>query len=268
MNKIENDYEIRYKHLIDMIMTKGDLRETRNGITKSLFGTSLDFDLQKGFPILTGRKMYYKGVMGELAAMLRGPKTLKDFEDQGCNYWSKWADEDGKLELDYGNAWRDFNGFDQLADVINKLNNDPHDRRMMISGWRPDRLQDLSLPCCHYAYQFYVREGMYLDMMWIQRSADTMIGIPSDAIFAASMVIAMANETRLLPGQVTMHFGDTHVYEEHVGATMEYMQHKIYSLPDYTFNKAMGAPTIEFTNKDISLKGYKHGPKIEFELKA
>lgn len=267
MQRVNNEFEINYKHLIDEIMTLGDLRSTRNGNTKSLFGKSLSFDLQEGFPILTGRKMYYKGVMGELAAMLRGPTCLKDFEDQGCNYWKKWAGEDGTLNLDYGNAWLDYNGVNQLENVIDSLNNNPHDRRMIIDGWRPDKLDELSLPCCHYAYQFYVRDGMYLDMMWMQRSADTMIGIPSDAIFAASWIIAMANEVRLLPGQVIMHFGDTHVYEEHVGDTIEYMKRPVKDMPQFTFKRDMGTPTVDFTNKDIRLIDYQCGAEIKFELK-
>ena len=268
MQRIRNNFEIDYKHLVDEVMTLGDLRSTRNGNVKSLFGKTLKFDIQEGFPILTGRKMFYKGVLGELAAMLRGPSTLKDFEIQGCNYWSKWATKEGKLELDYGNAWLDYNGVNQLQNVIDKLNNDPHDRRMIIDSWRPDRLEELSLPCCHYTYQFYVREGMYLDMVWTQRSADTMIGIPADAIFAAAWIIALGNEVKLIPGEVTMNFGDTHIYEEHVGGVTEYMKEKIYDLPMATFNKPMGTKLVDFISADLSLKDYKHGPKIEFELKA
>lgn len=264
---IQNDFEMNYKHLIDKIMTVGDLRETRNGNTKSLFAESLSFDLDQGFPLLTGRKMHYKGVMGELAAMLRQPKNLKDFVDQGCNYWTKWSNPDGTLTLDYGNAWLDYEGVNQLQNVLDSLVDNPHDRRMVISGWRPDRLDELSLPCCHFAYQFYVRDGMYLDMMWMQRSADTMIGIPSDAIFAASWIIAMGTEVGLIPGRVTMHFGDVHVYEEHVGSTIEYMHSKIYDAPKFTHIRDGGHKTVDFINTDIKIKEYRHGEAISFELK-
>lgn len=268
MQEITNDFEIDYKYLIDRILTEGDFRTGRNGNVKSLFGVSLSFDLGGGFPIITGRKMFAKGVLGELAAMLRGPKHVSDFKDQGCNYWDQWADEDGFLKLDYGNAWLDFNGVNQLAMVIDKLKNDPHDRRMVISSWRPDGMEDLSLPCCHYAYQFYVRGGEYVDMVWTQRSADVMIGVPSDAIFAAAWLTAIGSETKLIPGRVTMNFGDAHVYEEHVGSAIEYMKSRIYSLPMYTHNQKMGYPTVDFVADDITLINYEHGPKLDFELKT
>lgn len=264
---MQNNFEIAYKNLVDQVMTNGDLRHTRNGVTKSLFGTTLGFDLQEGFPLLTSRKMYHKGVTGELAAMLRGPKTLKDFEKQGCNYWSKWADEDGQLVLDYGNAWRDFNGVDQLQNVIDTLIHNPTDRRMIITGWRPDRIAELSLPCCHYSYQFYVREGIYLDMIWTQRSADVMIGIPSDAVFAAAWIIAMSKETSLLPGRVTMNFGDTHIYEEHIAGVIEYQQAKMYEAPQFMWVGKDGQKTVDFTTDDLKIKTYKHGSAIKFELK-
>jgi len=266
--EITNSFEINYKHLIDKVLTHGELRATRNGNTKALFAESLMFDLGEGFPILTGRKMFYKGVLGELAAMLRGPKHVDDFKKFGCNYWGAWADEDGSLGLDYGNAWLDYNGVNQLEKVINSLKNNPFDRRMLIDSWRPDKLDALSLPCCHYSYQFFVRGGEYVDMIWNQRSADTLIGIPSDAIFAAAWLTAIGSETKLIPGKVTMHFGDTHVYEEHVGSAIEYMKSKIYSLPKYEHNQKIGYPTVDFVPEDITLVDYQHGPAIKFELKA
>lgn len=129
-------FEAKYTTLVQKVLLEGEDRATRNVATRSIFGTSLSFDLRRGFPLLEGRQIFYKGVMGELAALLRKPKCLADFEFWGCKYWSKWANEDGSLNVDYGNAWFDFEGFDQIADLKDKLKNNPADRRMIINAWR------------------------------------------------------------------------------------------------------------------------------------
>jgi len=174
--------------------------------------------------MITGRQMYPTGVLGELAAFFKGPKTVKDFEDEGCNYWKQWGDEKGNICVDYGNAWTDFNGINQLDDVIQSLMKDPHSRRHIISAWRPDRIDGLSLPCCHYAYQFYVNGKGELDMIWIQRSVDLLIGLPSDIVLAAAMIIVIAHLTGLKPGKAVMQLGDCHVYEQHSFGALEYLR--------------------------------------------
>ena len=157
-------FEQDYARLVRDILLTGDLRNTRNAPTIATFGKVLTvYDLMWGqFPILQGRKMYYKGVFGELAAFLKGPKTVKDFEREGCNYWFNWAEEDGSLNVDYGNAWLDFNGVNQLEAVLESLRTDPTGRRHIITGWRPDNLHNLSLPCCHLLYQWYVNGYLVL----------------------------------------------------------------------------------------------------------
>ena len=274
-------YEYDYALLAQQVLQKGEIREGRNGRTKALFATSLVVDMtdSKFFPLLTGRKMFYKGVFGELAAMLRGPKHVKDFEKFGCNYWKDWANEDGSLRVDYGNSWIDYNGVNQLDNLIDTLRNNPHDRRMLITSWRPDRLKELSLPCCHHTYQWFVRDGKYLDMLWMQRSADTMIGIPSDVILAAAWNIMIANEVcgdkfpqGLQPGKITMSFGDTHIYEEHWEKAEQYID-KIYCgdnpmPPTYTLAVGKGCPAKIFYPTDIIINNYKHLEALKFELKA
>lgn len=221
-------FEYDYAHLVSNVLTEGEHRETRNHPTNSLFGTSLCFDLQTdGFPLLQGRKIFYAGVLGEFAALLRRPQSVEDFEKFGCNYWKTWADENGKLVLDYGNAWFDFNGVDQIAALRKALKTNPTDRRMIVSAWRPDRLDSLSLPCCHYSYQFYVRGERYLDMVWTQRSVDVMVGLPSDMVLAAVWLITLANEVGLEPGQCKMDFGDTHIYQSHRAGATEYLDNAL-----------------------------------------
>ena len=262
-------FEIAYRRLIRDILDNGEVRKGRNGTTRSLFGRTLVVDLQEGFPLLKGRRIYYKGVLGELAAMLKGPKTIKDFEDQGCNYWKLWGKADGTINVDYGNSWLDYNGFNQHANLIDTLKHNPTDRRMVITGWRPDKLDDLDLPCCHYAYQWYVRDGKYLDMLWHQRSVDTMIGLPSDMVFAAAWNIMIANEVGLVPGKITFTLGDTHIYEEHLMPAREYMGKMIYfEQTDYKLNCPEGTPTVSFTPDMLEIINYTPREPISFKLKA
>lgn len=266
-----SNFENEYVKLVYNVLLYGEKRSTRNADTKAVFGESLKFDLLDGFPILEGRKIFYKGIFGELAAMLRRPTCVVDFEKWGCNYWKLWADKNGKLDIDYGNAWFDFEGFDQIADLKDKLKNNPTDRRMIISSWRPHKLNELSLPCCHYSYQFYVDNNNGLHMIWTQRSADLMIGVPSDAVFAAALLIAIAGEFDLTPRTIKMDFGDTHIYSSHIDKANEYIFRfrnldciggVLYQYQDF------GKDFCEFTPDSIELIDYNPGPVIGFDLHA
>lgn len=264
-------FEKDYAKLIEKIINEGEVRKTRNGETTSIFGAMLTVPMNgdMSFPILQGRKMFPKGVFGELAAILRGPKSLKDFEDFGCNYWKQWAKKDGSINVDYGNAWHADGQIEKLKTAL-KYNNT--DRRMIISGWRPDRLDDLDLPCCHLLYQFYVREGKYLDMIWYQRSVDTMIGLPSDIIFAATWLIAIANEFAYTPGEIKMSLGDCHIYAEHYLAAKVYANTVKRSMlqqpPTYRWIAPIGMDFCLFAPTAIIIENYTHHNKMDLELKA
>lgn len=266
-------FELNYAAFIRKIMEEGELRKTRNAVTKSLFGHSLEVDtLSKGlFPILQGRQMFLKGIKGEFAAIIRQPTHIQDFKKWGCFYWDKWARADGSLTIDYGNAWFNFNGFNQIEALKQSLKCNSTDRRMIVSGWRPDRLHLLSLPCCHYSYQFYVRQDKYLDMVWTQRSVDVMVGLPSDIAFAAIWVITLANEFGLVPGRLKFDFGDCHIYEPHfddVETYLEYVSTTYHPGVFFSYTKPIGAAFEQFEPSDLELINYAHGPKIKFELLA
>lgn len=266
-------FEELYADLVKLILQTGEDKEGRNGITRSIFDTALHIDMSEMnfFPLLTGRKMYPHGILGELAAILRGPKHVDDFKKFGCNYWGQWADADGSLRVDYGNAWIDYNGVNQLRELVEKLKTNPNDRRLIINSWRPDRLDELSLPCCHYNYQWYVRRGKYLDMRWEQRSADFMIGVPSDIVLAAALNIIIANEVGLKPGRINMHFGDSHIYEEHFKDAEEYLSRvfrKVNPLPPtYALLSVPGQTTEEFLPEHINIHSYNPLGPIKFLLK-
>lgn len=267
-------FENAYARLVMDVLCNGEKRKTRNQYTRSLFGKQLVIDCKLGeIPLLQGRKMYYKGVHGELAAMLRKPKKVADFQKWGCNYWNKWGDENGNLVIDYGNAWH-ANG--QIERLKHSLEHNPADRRMIIDGWRPSMLDSLSLPCCHYAYQFYVR-GLdtgeyYLDMMWHQRSVDLMVGLPSDIIFAHAWLCAIANQFGFVPGRITMTLGDTHIYEGHLPGVHQYVQ-QVQAMddpfdlePEQIWKAKHGTDFCDFEPSWIEVINYNPAPKVEFEL--
>lgn len=262
----------QYAALINKILYQGQRRPSRAGDTYSLFGETITIDVSQYFPLLNGRKMFYKPVLGELAAMLRGPKHVEDFKKFGCNYWDAWGkNTDGKLELDYGNAWIDYNGVNQLENLVKTLKENPNDRRLLISGWRPDRLPMLSLPCCHLLYQWYVRDGKFLDMVWYQRSVDTMVGLPSDIILCAVWNIILAQQCGYTPGVIKLVLGDTHIYANHVEPTLEYIRQLNKWNPDTKKNETTyvldETATVEgFVPDMLKLEGYNPQPAIKFEL--
>lgn len=261
-------FERQYAELLRVVMMAPE-RGVRNGLARSTFGMHLTIEVGNTFPILQGRKMYPSGVFGELAAMLRGPKHIDDFKKFGCNYWDKFADADGNITLDYGNAWLDNH---QMARLFECLANDKTDRRMLINGWRPERLPELSLPCCHYSYQFYVDHNNCLHMLWSQRSVDMMLGLPSDIVFAAAWLIALANQFNLIPGRIVMSLGDCHIYSEHYEGAEEYIQ-RVFESTDrtavhYSYGCRPGSNSLDFDPMDIFLKDYNPMPAIKLELKV
>jgi thymidylate synthase len=264
-----SQFELDYISLIDKIKRKGVRRETRNYPTFSLFGETLEIrELEQGiFPILTGRKMYYKGVLGEFAAFIHGVDKLEDFEKFGCNYWRQWANKDGSIKVDYGNTWRNFEGYDQLAKLIETLKTNPADRRMLISGWRPHALAELSLPCCHLLYQWYVNaDTNRLEMIWYQRSVDVMVGLPSDIILAAIWNITLAAEVGLKPGKITMMLGDTHIYSNHAEAAMQYCRQSFQAPYSPKYKILAGTKCTTFTPDEFELIDYHPANPIKFEV--
>ena len=266
--------EKQYLELVKRIIKTGEVKDTRNGKTTSVFGAQIKItELKEGkFPLLTSRKHFIKGIVGEYAAFLKGPKSVKDFEDEGCNYWKLWSDnEEGDLRVDYGNAWRDFTGdgtINQIDYCINLLKKDPNSRRIIINAWNPEHVinKKLSLECCHYSYQFHVSEGKYLNLKFIQRSVDTLIGMPSDFVLASMMVLTFAKASGLEPGEIIMDFTDTHIYNEHLDDAKEQLEQETFEFP--TFTETITKNIYEFNNKMIKLQDYKHSASIKYLLKA
>lgn len=260
-------FESEYKKLIKRVL-KGNVRKGRNGQTISIVGEQIKFDdlMYDHFPVITGRKMFIKGIVGELAAFLKGPKTVADFEAQGCNYWNLWTNEDGSLNVDYGNKWRDFHGTDQIKVLIDGLKNNPYGRRHIIQSWDPSNLDNLSLPCCHYCYQFYVDNKKQLHLIWIQRSVDVMVGLPSDAVLAALLLLLVGRSVGMQPGTITMQLGDVHIYSDHIKKTPQYLLSKNLPIPTYKLDQDANIDNFEASM--FELTNYQFNKAIKFEVIA
>lgn len=269
------NYEANYASLVMQVLDAGQERQTRNHPTRSIFGTILVVDdlVDGNFPILSGRKMFTKGIFGELAAMLKGPKHITDFEKEGCNYWKKWAKADGSINVDYGNKWLDFHGYNQLEALIDGLKSDPYGRRHIITGWDPSTLDEVDLPCCHILYQWYVTNDGYLEMAWYQRSVDTMVGLPSDVAFAAAWNIVIAKVCGYKPGKLTFFLGDTHIYTDHLDNAESYLnfadevidnQLRYKRKPTYGL---LDTTTLDnFTSGSLVINDYAPVSKMKFEV--
>lgn len=271
MKHIEEQYKLRdidllYRELVYNVMAEGDMVHRRNGLCRTLAGQVLKFYVFDTFPLLLTRKVNYKAVFGELAAMVREPKHINDFKKWGCNYWDQFGDKDGNLAIDYGNAW--LHPVNQLENAMKDLKYNPQSRRIIIDGWRPENVDNLTLPCCHFLYQYVViNNQLYLN--WYQRSADIMVGIPSDIILATLLLLGGAVVRNYRPVAVTMFLGDAHIYEQHVLEVGNYLKatenldynplrpgYKLHNLDLQTFDPSM----VEITK-------YKEDkvPKFKFE---
>ena len=243
-----------YSNLVNKILTDGEVRDGRNGTTLSLFGERLVFDLKYGLPLISLRKIYTKGIIGEFKTFIENKTdNIKYFEENGCNYWKLWSKEGGSINIDYAPG-------KQMTDLIHNIKTNPGSRRHIINLWHHENLDKLSLPCCHYSYQFYIRKNKYVDMIWNQRSVDVAIGLPADLILSSLYLLYVAQSTDYLPGKITMNFGDAHIYKEHIEEIRK-MVKRPFNLEriNYLFNK-----------DTFKLKIFDYNPHepIKFVLKA
>ena len=263
--------EQQYLDIMGDILSNGEIKETRNGRTKSIFGAQIRVtELREGrFPMMTSRKNFLKGIAGEWSAFLNSPKTIKDFEDKGCNYWKLWGNNDGSIAIDYGNAWTAFDGddkYNQIEYVLDLLKNDPSSRRIIFTGWNPKNIIDnnLNLPCCHHTYQFVVSNDGYLNLKWIQRSVDWALG--NNLTLASLMLISFARASNLKVGDIIMDYTDVHIYEEHWESAKAQYDADTYQFP--TFTDTVTDNIYAFTKDMISIDGYQYSDNIKYKLKA
>lgn len=274
MLNIEN----QYRSLMRDILENGENKEDRTGTgTKSVFGRIIRHDMSAGFPLLTAKKISFKAARTELLWILQGRTDLKYLEDNGVNYWRPDYERSGRTDETlgpvYGKQWRDFEGQDQLYNLVYSIENDPSSRRLMVSAWAPHEIKDMALPPCHYAFQININNGV-IDLMWMQRSADVFLGLPYDIAMYGLLLELLAKGNNLKPGKLIAQLGDCHLYNNHLDQALIYLGRPTNSLPTLSLKeglklskkmsayKALIIPEIE----DIQLKNYNPLPAIKAEL--
>ncbi len=267
----------QYLDLIQHVIDSGTVKEDRTGTgTKSVFGYQMRFDLNKGFPLVTTKKLHLKSIIYELLWFLKGDTNIEYLNDNGVKIWNAWADENGDLGPVYGFQWRNWNGdgIDQIKEVVHTIKNNPDSRRMMVSAWNPSVLPDTSLsfsenvannkaalPPCHAFFQFYVSNGK-LSCQLYQRSADIFLGVPFNIASYALFTMMMAQVTGLGYGEFVHTFGDAHVYNNHMEQINLQLSREARKLPRMEINPNV-KNIFEFSFKDFTLVGYNPHPHIK-----
>lgn len=289
-----------YLDLLRDVRDNGTLVPDRTGVgTQSVFGRQLRFDLQKGFPLVTTKKVFWKGVVGELLWFLSGSTNVKPLQEQGIHIWDEWAGENGELGPVYGKQWiswssKDGSSIDQIANVIESIKTNPYSRRHIVSAWNVADIPKMALPPCHTMFQFYVEPGRTclecegdgvvladsafspeipckeciggtsrgkLSCQLYQRSADLFLGVPFNIASYALLTHMVAHVCDLEVGEFVHTFGDAHIYTNHLDQVNEQLSRLPYALPTLRLNSDV-KDIDDFTMNDIVLEDYRHHPAI------
>ena len=254
-----------YLELVRQILDHGRERKDRTGTgTLSIFGAQTRYDLRRGFPLLTTKKVLFPAVVRELLWFLRGSTNINDDLTQHTPIWDAWADESGDLGPIYGYQWRNWGGqgIDQISDAIDLIKNDPTSRRIIVSAWNVADVPKMALPPCHTLFQFYVQDG-HLDCQLYQRSADIALGVPFNIASYALLTHLIAAECDLEAGELVHTLGDAHIYVNHIEGLRRQLEREPLPLPRLVIAKK---PLDEITFDDIRVEGYQHHPFIRFEV--
>jgi len=265
-------YQQLLKHILDSGVSKTD--RTGTGTT-SCFGYQMRFDLQKGFPLVTTKKLHLKSIIYELLWFLKGETNIAYLKEHGVRIWDQWADANGELGPVYGKQWRSWEGadgktYDQIAEVIKQLKNNPDSRRMIVSAWNVGELSEMALMPCHTIFQFYVAPSnspggggkSKLSCQLYQRSADVFLGVPFNIASYALLTIMIAQVCDLEPGDFVHTFGDVHIYSNHMEQVQLQLSRSPFPLPVMKLNPAV-KDIFGFKFEDFTLENYQHHPAIK-----
>jgi len=256
---------IQYKQLLQTIIDNGIEKSDRTGTgTKSIFGYQMRFDLQQGFPLITTKKLYIKGIIHELLWFLSGDTNIKYLNDNGVNIWNEWADANGNLGPVYGKQWRswqtaDGRTIDQISNVIEQIKKNPDSRRLLVVAYNPGDVDKMALPPCHAFFQFYVSNGK-LSCQLYQRSADVFLGVPFNIASYALLTHIIAKVCGLGVGEFIHTLGDAHLYLNHIDQAKEQLQRQPLPLPQLILNTK---DINDFKYEDISIINYNSHPTIK-----
>ncbi|GLI06061.1 thymidylate synthase [Paenibacillus tyrfis] len=257
----------KYLDLLQDIMTNGVRKEDRTGTgTISVFGRQLRFDLSEGFPLLTTKKLHIRSILHELLWFLSGDTNIRYLQENGVTIWDEWADENGDLGPVYGSQWRswpapDGRSIDQIAKLIEQIKRNPDSRRHLVSAWNPAEVDNMALPPCHYAFQFYVADGK-LSCLFNMRSVDTFLGLPFNIASYAFLTHMVAQQCDLRPGELIWTGGDVHIYANHVEQVKLQLTREPYPLPQLAIKRKPDS-LFDYRFEDFEIVGYQSHPSIK-----
>ncbi len=261
--------EWQYLNLLRDILNNGVRRDDRTGTgTLGVFGRQMRFDLSKGFPLLTTKRLHTRSIFIELLWFLRGETNIGWLKDNGVGIWDEWADENGDLGPVYGKQWRSWaapNGasIDQIQKLVHGLKTNPNSRRHIVSAWNPADVDDMALPPCHCLFQFFVADGK-LSCQLYQRSADVFLGVPFNIASYALLTHMLAQVVGLEPGDFVHTFGDAHLYLNHLEQAELQLTRAPLPLP--TLTVAPKSDLFAYELSDFLLSDYAPWPHIKAEV--
>lgn len=257
----------QYLQLMDTILRNGTDKSDRTGTgTRSIFGHQMRFDLGRGFPCVTTKKLHLRSIIHELLWFLKGDTNIAYLKENRVRIWDEWADENGDLGPVYGYQWRswptaDGRQIDQISQVLEQIRNNPDSRRHIVSAWNVADVNQMALPPCHCLFQFYVAEGK-LSCQLYQRSADVFLGVPFNIASYSLLTLMIAQVTGLSPGEFVHTFGDAHLYSNHFEQAQLQLSREPRPLPTLKLNPDVN-DLFAFTYDDFELTGYDPHPHIK-----
>ncbi len=260
----------QYIDLLDHILENGTQKGDRTGTgTLSCFGYQMRFDLSEGFPVCTTKKLHLRSIIHELLWFLSGDTNIKYLKENGVRIWDEWADENGDLGPVYGYQWRSWptssgDSVDQISRLVEMIKTNPNSRRLMVSAWNCEFIEDMALPPCHTMFQFYVADGK-LSCQLYQRSADTFLGVPFNIASYALLTLMLAQVCDLEPGDFVHTFGDVHLYNNHIEQAKLQLTREPRPLPQMKINPEV-KNIFDFKFEDFQLVNYDPHPHIKAEV--
>ncbi|MDI5934758.1 thymidylate synthase [Halomonas kalidii] len=274
MNAVTDDtlpaLEQPYLDLMRAVLDRGVARDDRTGVgTRSLFGHQMRFDLSRGFPLVTTKKLHLRSIIHELLWFLRGDTNIAYLKEHGVRIWDDWADENGDLGPVYGYQWRSWpdprgGHVDQIARLLEQIRTTPRSRRLIVSAWNPALVDEMALPPCHCLFQFYVAEGR-LSCQLYQRSADIFLGVPFNIASYALLTQMIARVSGLEPGDFVHTLGDAHLYLNHLEQAELQLARTPLAPPRLWLNPEV-TDLFAFRFEDIAIEGYEAHPHIKAEV--
>ncbi len=283
-----------YLEIVDKILKEGEWKNNRTGVdTLAIAGAMFEHDMSKGFPLLTTKKMAQKAIKVELEGFIKGITDKNWYQERGCTIWDEWCnpqkapygtDEESKSKMKaerdlgpiYGFQWRHWNadyesfntdyagkGIDQLAKIVQTLKKNPNDRRMIVNAWNPEKLSQMALPPCHYGFQVTVINNK-LNLLWNQRSVDTMLGLPFNIASYGTLLHLLAKESGFEEGKLIGFLGDVHIYENHLDGAKEQLTRTPLALPQAETENF--SSIFNWESSDTKFKDYLPHDKINFPI--